>query len=70
MCVDHMTNTPSRRSATGSNSIRLKAVRTDRDKQCPQIDAGFVARGLYLVALPENKLMISASARERGVRFA
>jgi len=54
MSADRMTNTSLRHSAPGSNFIRLKAVRTDRELQCPQIDFGLVGRGLNLVALPKN----------------
>ncbi len=33
---------------------KLKVVRTDRELECPQIDAGLRARGLELVTLPEG----------------
>jgi len=32
----------------------FKAVRTDRELECPDIDAGLVARGVELVTLPEG----------------
>ena len=33
---------------------KLKAVRTDRELECPQVDAGLRERGLELVTLPEG----------------
>src|SRR5690348_11793291 len=32
----------------------MKAVRTDRELNCPGIDAGLAARGLQLITLPES----------------
>jgi D-3-phosphoglycerate dehydrogenase len=32
----------------------FKAVRTDRELECPEIDAGLIARGVELVTLPEG----------------
>jgi D-3-phosphoglycerate dehydrogenase len=40
---------------SGQNqSICLKAIRTDRELECPRIDAGLRERGLTLVTLPEG----------------
>src|SRR6185312_12978105 len=32
----------------------MKAIRTDRELECPRVDAGLRARGLELVTLPEG----------------
>ena len=32
----------------------MKAVRTDRELECPEIDAGLRARGIDLVTLPDG----------------
>ena len=32
----------------------MKAIRTDRELECPQVDAGLRSQGLELVTLPEN----------------
>ncbi len=46
----------------------IKAVRTDRELECPQVDAGLRARGLELVTLPEgvpeDVLMAEAAGAE------
>jgi D-3-phosphoglycerate dehydrogenase len=33
---------------------KINAVRTDRELECPRVDAGLRARGLKLVTLPEG----------------
>jgi D-3-phosphoglycerate dehydrogenase len=33
---------------------KIKVVRTDRELECPRVDAGLLARGLDLVTLPES----------------
>lgn len=45
----------------------LKAVRTDRELECPEIDAGLRARGVELVTLPDG---ISEEALSREVTEA
>jgi D-3-phosphoglycerate dehydrogenase len=35
-------------------SATFKAIRTDRELECPDIDAGLIARGVELVTLPEG----------------
>lgn len=32
----------------------MKAVRTDQEIECPEIDAGLGARGVELVSLPDG----------------
>src|SRR3954467_15306472 len=45
---------PLRRSALNAMSAPFKAIRTDRELECPDIDAGLRARGVELVTLPED----------------
>ncbi|WP_377847949.1 2-hydroxyacid dehydrogenase [Bosea sp. UC22_33] len=45
----------------------MKAVRTDRELECPEIDAGLLARGVELVTLPDG---ISEEALMREVADA
>ena len=45
----------------------MKAVRTDRELECPEIDTGLRARGVELVTLPDG---ISEEALAREVAEA
>src|SRR5262245_59387601 len=45
----------------------MKAVRTDRELECPRIDAGLRARGLDLVVLPDG---VSEDTRVEAVHDA
>lgn len=47
--------------------VWMKAVRTDRELECPGIDAGLLARGLELVTLPDG---ISEAKLAEAVRDA
>lgn len=40
--------------AAGVYDLGMKVVRTDRELECPGIDAGLLARGVRLVTLPEG----------------
>src|SRR5260221_14176503 len=42
---------------TASNPLQMiktKAIRTDRELECPRVDAGLRARGVELVTMPEG----------------
>src|SRR5215213_1464844 len=39
---------------TAAQETRMKAVRTDRELECPAVDAGLRARGVELVTLPDG----------------
>jgi D-3-phosphoglycerate dehydrogenase len=39
---------------TKHDDLQMKVVRTDRELECPKIDAGLIARGLELVTVPEG----------------